>query len=397
MTFEPEIGAGCYCSALRRPLDNVPSAHVAKAFAQNGGFMWTQHKRVKFGSSEVGEGAPVFITFEAGPTHDGVESAKKLITEAARAHAHAIKFQICDPDRLVADRKQPFTYQVLVDRESGAMETVEEPLYDILMRRVLSPSAWREVKAHADAEGLAFFATATFEDEIDLLESLGCHSVKIASGDVNHFPLIRRAARTGMCLQLDTGNSNLGEIEAAVDVIRSEGNENIIIHQCPSGYPARVESINLRIIQTLKQMFPYPVAFSDHSPGATMDIAAVAVGANLVEKTITLDRMTRSVEHIMSIEPSEMVQFVQTIADIEVALGAPRRILHDQERKRRAAIRRSTFLTEPVKAGALLKDAKVQFRRPGYGLGPDEYEVLTEAKFRSDFAAGHLITRADLS
>jgi len=158
-----------------------------------------------------------------------------------------------------------------------------------------------------------------------------------------------------------------------------------------------MESINLRIIQTLKQMFPYPVAFSDHSPGATMDIAAVAIGANLVEKTITLDRMTRSVEHIMSIEPSEMVQFVQTIADIELALGAPRRILHDQERKRRDAIRRSTFLTGPVKAGALLKDAKVQFRRPGYGLGPDEYETLPEAKFRSDFAAGHLITRADLS
>lgn len=355
-----------------------------------------ERTRVKFGAREVGDGAPVFITYEAGPTHSGLDSAKKLVTEAARAGAHAVKFQICDPDRLVADRKQLFSYQVLKNRETGEMEKVEEPLYDILKRRTLTVDEWKQVKAHSDKEGLAFFATVTFEDEIDLVASLGCHSVKIASADVNHFPLIRQAARTGMCLQLDTGNSNLGEIEAAIDVIRSEGNENIIIHQCPSGYPAHLDSINLRIIQTLKHMFPYPVAFSDHSPGATMDIAAVAVGANLVEKTITLDRTTRSIEHIMSLEPADMAQFVQTIADVETALGTPRRILHEAERTRRMAIRRSTFLTAPAKAGDALKEAKVQFRRPGYGLGPDEYEALPDAKFRRDLPAGHLVTRSDL-
>jgi N,N'-diacetyllegionaminate synthase len=355
-----------------------------------------ERKRVKFGTREVGDGAPVFITYEAGPTHDGLESAKKLVSEAARAGADAVKFQICDPERLVADKKQPFSYQVLKNRETGEMETIEEPLYDILMRRTLTVDEWKQVKAYSDKEGLAFFATVTFEDEIELVSSLGCHSVKIASADVNHFPLIRQAARTGMCLQLDTGNSNLGEIEAAVDVIRAEGNENIIIHQCPSGYPAHLDSINLRIIQTLKHMFPYPVAFSDHSPGATMDIAAVAVGANLVEKTITLDRTTRSIEHIMSLEPADMAQFVQTIADVERALGTPRRILHDAERKRRMAIRRSTFLARPAKAGVLLKDAEVQFRRPGYGLGPDEYEGLQDSKIRRDLPAGHMVTRTDL-
>ncbi len=356
-----------------------------------------QRTLVKFGAREVGDGAPVFITYEAGPTHDGLESAKKLVTEAARAGAHAVKFQICDPERLVADRKHLFSYQVLKDRNTGEMETVEEPLYDILKRRTLTVDQWKQVKAHSDKEGLAFFATVTFEDEIDLVASLGCHSVKIASADVNHFPLIRLAARTGMCLQLDTGNSNLGEIEAAVDVIRSEGNENIIIHQCPSGYPAHLDSINLRIIRTLKHMFPYPVAFSDHSPGATMDIAAVAVGANLVEKTITLDRTTRSIEHIMSLEPADMAQFVQTISDVERALGSPRRVLHEVERKRRLAVRRSTFLTAPIKAGTKLKGAQVEFRRPGFGLGPDEYEALPESTFRSDLPAGHMVSRSDLS
>ncbi len=354
------------------------------------------NRRVQIGSREVGDGVPVFVVFEAGPTHDSVESAKALVSHAARAGADAIKFQIVDPDRLVADRKQPFSYEVLIDRETGKTETVVESLYDILMRRVLSKDQWREVKAHSDREGLAFFSTVTFEDEIDLLSELGCHSIKIASGDVNHFPLIRLAARTGMCLQLDTGNSSLGEIEAAIDVIRAEGNEGIIIHQCPSGYPAHLDSINLRIIGTLRQMFPYPVAFSDHSPGDAMDIAAVALGANLVEKTITLDRMTRSVEHVMSIEPLEMMKFVRTIADLQRAMGTPRRILHPAENVRRQSIRRSVFLDAPVSAGQKLHDAKVLFRRPGYGLGPEQYEAVPGARFRRDLPAGHNVVAADL-
>ncbi len=154
-------------------------------------------RRVNIGSREVGDGFPVFIVFEAGPTHDGVESAKALVTHAARAGAHAIKFQMVDPDRLVADRKQLFSYEVLVDRNSGKTETIEEPLYDILLRRALTKDQWREVKAHSDRENLAFFATVAFEDEIELLVDIGCHSIKIASADVNHHPLIRLAGENG--------------------------------------------------------------------------------------------------------------------------------------------------------------------------------------------------------
>ena len=353
-------------------------------------------RRVTIGSREVGDGYPVCVVFEAGPTHEGLEGAQALVGHAARAGAHAIKFQIVDPDRLIADRKQMFRYEVLVDRESGRTEAIEEPLYDILSRRVLTKDQWREVKTCSDRLGLAFFATVSFDDEIELLEELGCHSIKVASGDVNHFPLIRRAAKPGMCVQLDTGNSSLGEIEAAVDVIRSEGNENIIVHQCPSGYPAHLDSINLRIITTLRQMFPYPIAFSDHTPGATMDIAAVALGANLVEKTITLKRATRGVEHIMSLEPAEMGEFVHAIADLERALGAPRRIVLGAERARQVAVRRSAFLNAAVKAGQRLHDADILFRRPGFGFGPDQYAASPDARFRRDLPAGHMISSGDL-
>lgn len=352
---------------------------------------------VRFGDHAIGDGRPTFVTMEAGPTHDGVESALRLIDIAAAAEADAIKFQIVDPDRLVADRTMPFTYSVLVDRESGATEEVTEPLYNILCRRALSGAEWKAVKTHADSYGLAFFATVAFDDELSLLETLGCDSVKIASGDVNHLPLIRRAARTGMCLQLDTGNATLGEIEQAVDVARAEGNEHIIIHQCPSGYPARLESINLNIIPTLRRLFPFPVAFSDHTPGWDMDIAAVSMGANLVEKTITEDRMTRSVEHIFSIEKPDAQRFVSAIRELEVAMGSPRRILHASERQSRLAIRRSTWLVRDARGGERVRDLAVEFRRPAFeGIAPDIFETLGERHLRCDLAAGHQLVLADL-
>ncbi|GJL84795.1 MAG: hypothetical protein DHS20C02_05700 [Micavibrio sp.] len=359
--------------------------------------MHTEQKTVSFGKKKIGDGNPCFITFEAGPTHDGLETAKQLVKLSAEAGADAVKFQIVDPERLVADKKQPFSYDILVDRETGKTKTVTEPLYDILCRRSMSKDEWRELKKYSDSLDLAFFATVTFEDEIELMEELKCDSIKIASGDVNHIPLIRIAARTGMCIQLDTGNSTLGEIETAIDAIRSEGNENIVIHQCPSGYPARVDSVNLRIIPTLKQMFGYPAAYSDHVPGWEMDIAAVTMGANLVEKTITFDRMTPSVEHIMSLEPSDMSSFVRSLRDLEIAMGEPRRILHAEEQKKRDAVRRSIFLAEPAKEGQKLRDVKVEFRRPGYGIGPEHYDSLLDSTFVKDLAEDTRISYSDLA
>lgn len=354
-------------------------------------------RMVRFGERWVGDDAPVFVTFEAGPTHNGLESAKRLISHAAAAGADAVKFQVLDPDRLVADRSVMFEFDVLVDKKTGRTETIKEPLYDLFVRRALAKDEWRALKAHADALKLAFFATAGFFDEIDFLAELGCHSFKIASSDVNHLPLIRRAASTGMCLQLDTGNSTIGEIETAIDVIRAEGNENIIIHHCPSGYPARLEGINLNIITTLRKMFPYPVAFSDHSPGSDMDVAAVALGANLVEKTISEDRATRSVEHIFSIEPADMKRFVETVHGIETALGRHRRIMHGPEIARRQANRRSTHLAQPARAGSRLGELAVEFRRPGYGLSPADFEHLADRALKADLPAGHVLNLSDLT
>jgi len=353
-------------------------------------------RQVKFANQQLGDGHPCFITFEAGPTHNGLESAKELARIAAESGAGAIKFQIFDADKLVADKKQMFSYDVLVDKKTGKTETVEEPLYDILARRQLKKSEWKELKKYTDSLKLAFFATVGFEEDIRLLEELNCDSIKIGSADVNHWPLLRMAAKTGMCIQLDTGNAQIGEIEEAVDIIRKEGNERIIIHQCPSGYPARIPSINLRIIETLRQIFPYPVAYSDHTPGHDMDIVAIALGANLIEKTITKDRTTRSVEHIFSLEPAEVTGFIQTIRDIETALGNTRRLMQPEEIAKRTKIRRSLHLAEAAKRGSKLSEIRTEFRRPGNGISPTQFEELKNCFLAKDLAADQQLNISDI-
>jgi sialic acid synthase SpsE len=350
---------------------------------------------IPIGTREVGDGQPCFITFEAGATHDGVEMAIKLVEVAARAGADAVKFQIFDADRLVSDRAQPFSYEMLVDRATGETKTMEESLYEILIRRCLTRDEWRRVKKASDDLNLAFFATIGFEDDIAFVAELGCESIKIASADVNCFPIIEAAAKTGTVIQLDTGNAQIGEIEAAIDAMARVGNEKVIIHQCPSGYPARLPSIHLRMIPTLKQVFGLPVAFSDHTPGSEMDVAAVALGANLVEKTITLDRTIRSPEHIFSLEPQDATAFVQTIRDVELALGEPRRRLSASELEKRKAIRRSAFLKVAKRAGEPISAADIEYRRPGTGLWPAEFNLFEGRGAKNDLPAGSMLRIGD--
>ena len=160
------------------------------------------------------------------------------------------------------------------------------------------------------------FSTVGYEEEVDFLKLIGCQSLKISS-DINHLPLIRYAARTKLPVQIDTGMSTIAEIQKAVNTIKKEGNKKIIIHHCPSDYPAKLDNVNLNIIKTLKKKFKFPIAYSDHSPGIEMDLVALTMGVDLIEKTVTENRTTPQVEHMMSIEIDEMKSFVQSVRNIE--------------------------------------------------------------------------------
>jgi sialic acid synthase SpsE len=359
--------------------------------------MRTEKFNFQINGVAIGDGHPCFITFEAGPTHQGLESAKRLARYAKDAGGNAIKFQVFDSLRLVADPNLLFTYKVLVNKETEELETVTEPLRDILLRRQMKEDEWRSLKAYCDQIGLAFFSTACFYEDVDFLVSIGCHSLKIASADVNHLPFIKYAAKTGLCIQLDTGMASMGEIEIAVDVIRAQGNSNIVIHHCPSGYPAHLESINLRAIPTIQRMFACPVAFSDHSIGWDMDIAAVSVGASMVEKTISEDRMIRSVEHVMSLEPKGMKEFVNIIRSVEVALGKPRRVLTEQEKGKRDAVRRSIYVVRDLNAGHIITENDIDYRRPGIGISPDMLGSVLSRELKNSIISGSRISWNDLA
>ena len=319
----------------------------------------------------------VHVVLEAGPTHSGIESAKKLVDLAVKSNADSIKFQTIDADRLMADKSIEFEYSYLSknNHQEEVFIRSKEPLYNILKRRHLSKQEWRSLKKYCDQKGIHMFTTACFKDEVDfLVDELKIDSIKINSSDIDQLDLIRYVARKQVNIQLDTGSSDIWEIEKAVVAIEEEENENIIIHHCPSGYPAHLSSIHLNMISTLKEMFPnYLIAFSDHSPGADMDIAAIALGAGMVEKTITLDRYTKSCEHSYSLEGKDIEEFVKTIRNLEVALGDKRRMLPKEKRAKRKNTRRSPYATRPLTKGEIIKEEDFEFRRPGHGLTEVEF------------------------
>jgi sialic acid synthase SpsE len=353
----------------------------------------------KINERTIGNGNPAYIVLEAGPTHTGLESAKKLVDAAAEGGVDAVKFQMLDVERLMGEKDILFSYKVLTDREKNTIQTVEESLHEILKRRQLTKAEWKDLKLHSDRKGLAFISTAAFPEEVDfLVDELEVPSIKLASGDINHLPLIRHMAKKGVNIQMDTGSSDIWEIEKAVGTVESEGNHNIIIHLCPTGYPARLESIHLRMLSTLRTLFgEYGIAFSDHTPGWEMDIAAVALGAELVEKTITLDRTTRSCEHMFSLEPHEVKRFVSSIRELEVALGNYRRTIPQEARQGRLKARRSIFLKRDFKKGEPITQEDIDFRRPGYGICPDEADYVIGRRVNKNIKQGEMLHRDDVS
>jgi len=349
---------------------------------------------VEIGAKPVGEGYPVYIIFEAGQTHQGLESCKQLVDVAAEARADAIKFQIFDPLRLVPCADIVDEYEILVDKKTGQTELVQEPLIESFKRHALCLEEWHEVKRHADNRGINFFATVAFPEDVDFLSKIGINVFKICSADLNHHPFIRYVAEKNLPIMIDTGSSTIGEVEKTVDIIRSTGNDQIIINHCPSGHPARIDSVNLRVIKTLKAMFPYPIAFSDHNPGWDMDIAAVALGAHIIEKTITTDRTIKEAEHIESVEVEDAYKMVQAIRDLEKALGLPR-ILKENVAVKQRVIRRSIYVVKDMAQHQELTWDCIDFRRPGRGLSPELLEVLLGKKLKRAITANTMLTWED--
>ena len=345
---------------------------------------------ISIGRKTIGGYSPCYITLEAGPTINDFDSAKQLIDIAANTGADAIKFQLLNANELVADKKQQFKYEILINAEKQQTKKISESLYDILKRRELTDDEWKELKKYCDKKNIEFFGTILSDHYLELIKELKTNTVKIASSDINHIPLIVKAAKTGMCIQLDTGNASYDEIAYAIKKIEEQGNDKIIIHHCPTGYPAEIESVQLAEIPKLKKLFNYPVAFSDHTPGWHMNIAAICLGANMIEKTITTDRTTPSVEHMFSLEEEEVRKFIEEIREVEKAIKDNERKLNP-DIKKRYATRRSMFSKSNIQKGTKITEEHIEYKRPGFGLGPERLDDICFKVAKYDIPAGTMI------
>ncbi|GMV41774.1 MAG: sialic acid synthase [Myxococcales bacterium] len=351
--------------------------------------MRTNHRepspRVTLAGHPVGVGHPCFVIAEAGVNHDGdLQRAHALVDVAADAGADAVKFQTFRTDRLVTASAPKAAYQ----REAtGAHESQA-----VMLRRLeLSPEAHVELQRHCEDRGILFLSTPFDEESLELLVGLGVPAIKVGSGEVTNHPFLRRVARTGLPVLLSTGMSTLGEAEAAVQVIRGAGTTDLALFHCVSSYPAPPEETNLRAMETLAVAFGVPVGLSDHTQGTAVSLAAVALGASLLEKHFTLDRTLPGPDHRASLEPAELVALVQGARTIEVALGHGRKEPVPAELDTRLVARRSLVLAADASAGAEVTEAMLTALRPATGISPADERLVLGRRLRRAVRAGELL------
>ncbi len=345
---------------------------------------------IRIGKHSVGGPSACFIIAEAGVNHNGrLEKALRLVDAAARAGADAVKFQTFQTSRLVADMAPKAAYQ----RLGGRRETQRE----MLRRLELTAPMHHSLLAHCRARQLLFLSSPFDEASADFLESLPVPAFKIPSGELTNIPFLKHVARKGKPLILSTGRATLTEVRAAVKVVRQTGNTRLVLLHCTSLYPTPSHCANLRAIQTLEKEFHVPVGYSDHTEGTAVGVAAVALGAQIIEKHLTLDRTLPGPDHQSSLEPAEFAHLVDSIRNVESALGHGRKEPAPGERAMARVARKSWVATRDLAVGTVLGPHDVRLSRPGTGLAASEWKVLAGRRICRRVSAGSLMEREMVS
>lgn len=347
-------------------------------------------KIVRVGDRRIGQGQPCFIVAEAGVNHNGSLSiARRLVEAAVNAGADAVKFQSFRADRLVSRDCPKVEYQ---KRGTNAGESH----FEMLRRLELSPQAHRELISQCRRWGILFMSSPFDEGSADLLEDLGVLAYKIPSGEITNFPLLSHVARKGKPVILSTGMATLEEVEAAVRTIQEAGNRELILLHCVSNYPADPADANLRAMQTMAAHFGLPVGYSDHTPGVEVALAAVALGACVIEKHFTLDKEMPGPDHRASAAPEELAALVRGIRLVDSALGDGRKVPASSEIPMSAVIRKSIVAARNISTGTPLAADSLTAKRPGTGLSPALREQLLGRIAKRDIPKGSLITLESL-
>ena len=346
--------------------------------------------KVKLAGKVIGQGMPCFIIAEAGVNHNGdVGMAKKLINVARGAGADAVKFQTFRAEAIVTETAGKAEYQ----RKSTG---TQESQLAMLQKLELEERDFEKLSDYARKKGIMFLSSPFDKRSVDLLDRLGVPAFKIPSGEITNFPLLKHIARKRKPVILSTGMSTLGEIEDAVGVIREEGAKEIVLLHCVSSYPAKAEDMNLRVMETLRCAFGLPVGLSDHTPGVTIPIAAVALGACVIEKHFTLDKTLPGPDHRASLEPQELKQMVKAIRQVEQAVGDGSKISTKEEEQTRKAARRSVVARVNIPKGTVITEAMLDIKRPGTGIEPKYIDKVIGAVARQRIQQGEPLTMSKL-
>jgi N,N'-diacetyllegionaminate synthase len=343
-------------------------------------------KTIKFKDVEIGPGQPPYIIAEVGSNHNGdMDLCRRLIDAAAAAGAHAVKFQSWTDASLIA--QEEYARNTVYSDKKKHFGTLRE----MVTAYQLTAEQHREAHAHCQARAIAFCSSVFSVEEANLLEELDVPFFKIASMDVVHLSLLKHVARKQRPVVISTGMATLAEIEQAVDTVRAEGNEQIVLLHCVSIYPPEYDTIHLRNMATLQAAFDVPVGFSDHTMGVAIPLAAIAIGACVIEKHFTLDQEMEGWDHAISANPEQLRTIVAEGRNTFTALGESKRIVSAAEMEKRKKFRRSLVARHKLDQGHMLTEADINAKRPGTGIAPNEIAYVIGRRLACDVAADQVL------
>lgn len=324
------------------------------------------------------------IIAEAGVNHNGsLDMAKKLVDTAKECGADIVKFQTANLDSLVSKSAQMADYQ---KKNIGA----EESQKDMLKKLLLSFDEFIELAAYCKKTGIMFLSTPFDIESILFLNDMQ-DIWKVPSGEITNYPYLVEIGKTRKRVILSTGMAEMDEIRAALDVLKKNGTTDITILHCTTEYPAPIEDVNLNVMRTFREKFGCPVGYSDHTQGIEVDLAAVAMGATVIEKHFTLDRNLPGPDHKASLEPNELRAMVDGIRKVELAMGSSEKRPSEVEKKNKLVARKSIVAKISIKAGEILNADNITTKRPGTGLNPMQWNDVIGSKAIRDFEEDELI------
>jgi N,N'-diacetyllegionaminate synthase len=328
-----------------------------------------------------------FVIAEAGVNHNGsLELAKKLVDVAVAAGADAVKFQTFKAEKLVSKAAQKAAYQ----KQTTA---VDESQYEMIKKLELDENSHRALISYCKEKRIMFLSTPFDHDSIDMLNDFGMPIFKIPSGEITNLPYLRHIGRLGKEVILSTGMSDLGEVEDALDILVQEGvpKEKISVLHATTEYPCPIDEVNLRAMLTIREAFGVKVGYSDHTQGIEVPIAAVAMGACVIEKHFTLDRTMEGPDHKASLEPQELKAMVTAIRRVSLAMGDGVKKPTESERRNIAIARKSIVASEKIRTGELFSEANITVKRPGNGVNPMRWDEVMGQVAQRDYEEDDLI------